>query len=156
MTCPTVPSSFGSKTISFSSPSWLALPATFVPLTPMVKTGVVTCMASLPVLAICPDMKEKFPVIILAFMDPVVGSAGSYTKSSMTILAPGSTDIELSSLNATPTLPSLASITSLRYIRSPFCNSMNWSARCTMTGKSAVVILPMALGSSKATLDVSG
>ena len=69
--------------------------------------------------------KKKFPVIILAFMDPIVGSAGSYTKSSMTIFAPGSTDIELSSLNAIPTLPSLASIISLRYIRSPFCNSMN-------------------------------
>ena len=93
MICPTVPSLLGSSTISLSSPSVLALPATCVPLTPIVNTGVVTFIASLPTLAICPDTKEKFPVMTFALMDPVDGSSGSYTKSSMTIFAPGSTDI---------------------------------------------------------------
>ena len=61
----------------------------------MVNTGVVTFIASFPVLAICPDTNEKFPVIIFAFIDPVVGSSGSYTKSSMTMVALGSMEIEL-------------------------------------------------------------
>ena len=75
--CPTVPSSFGRSTIWFASPSCDALPATCVPLTPIVNTGVVTVIASVPTFAICPDTKEKFPDSILAFIEPVVGASGS-------------------------------------------------------------------------------
>ena len=111
---PTEPSSFGSSTISLSSPSVLALPATCVPLTPMVNTGVVTFIASAPVLAICPETKEKLPSNTLAFIEPTVGFSGSYTKSSMTMVLLGSTDIVVSSANAIPTDVEPALITSSR------------------------------------------
>ena len=120
---PTVPSLLGSSTISLSSPSVLALPATCVPLTPMVNTGVVTVIASLPTLAILPDTNEKLPSITLALIDPTVGFSGSYTKSSMTIVLFGSTDIVVSSAKAMPTALVFDFMISLRYMKSP---SFNW------------------------------
>ena len=112
--CPTVPSLLGNSTISLSSPSVLALPATCVPLTPIVNTGVVTFIASEPVLAICPDTKEKLPSNTLAFIDPTVGFSGSYTKSSIVMVLFGSTDIVVSSAKAIPTEVPPALITSSR------------------------------------------
>ena len=60
----------------FSFPSRAALPATVVPLIPMVATGVLTLMASGPVFAISPLTKLNAPstisMAILPF--PVLGS----------------------------------------------------------------------------------
>ena len=61
---PTPPSASWSKVKEFSLPSTAALPATVVPLIPMVATGVDTDIASGPPLAISPLTKLNAPSTI--------------------------------------------------------------------------------------------
>ena len=73
---PTPPSASCRSVNEFSLPSTAALPATVVPLIPMVTTGVLSCIASGPVFATSPLIKLKAPsnisTVILPF--PVDGS----------------------------------------------------------------------------------
>ena len=73
--CPTPPSASWSKVNEFSFPSTAALPATVVPLIPMVATGVFMVMASSPVFAISPLIKLNAPstMSIVIFPSPVSG-----------------------------------------------------------------------------------
>ena len=69
--CPTPPSASCNNVKEFSFPSTAALPATVVPLIPMVATGVVTFIASGPVLAISPLTKLNAPSSISTAILPL-------------------------------------------------------------------------------------
>ena len=85
-------------------PSTAALPATVVPLIPIVATGVETFIASGPVLAISPLTKLKAPSTMSTAILPVP-VAGSYTSSSKTIFPPSDNERVVLSRNTNPIAP---------------------------------------------------
>ena len=73
---PTPPSASGKSVTELAEPSAAALPATVVPRTPIVTTGVLTVIASSPVFAIWPETNENTPCTTLNALLPVF-AAGS-------------------------------------------------------------------------------